>query len=45
MLEKFDELNLKSNDFNNPKFYRLKTMEKLFNNRLIDAQLNWINEI
>ena len=45
MLEKFDELNLKSNDFNDPKFYRLKTMEKLFNNGLIDVQLNWINEI
>jgi len=45
MLEKFDEINLQSNDFNNPKFYRLKTMEKLYHDGLIDAQLNWMNEV
>ena len=45
MLEKFDELNLQSVDFNNSKFYRLKTMEKLYQDGLIDAQLNWINEV
>ena len=42
MFEKFKEIDLHANDFKDPQYYRLKSMEKLYNNKLIDDRFNWL---
>jgi len=41
MFEKFEKINFQSDDFNNSNYYRLKTMDRLYKNKLIDSKLNW----
>lgn len=41
MIESFKEMQLTELNFKNPKYYRLQTMENLYNNKFINGDLYW----
>ena len=43
MINKFEEINLSFEEFSSYKYYRLKTMDYLFNDGKINEELNWNN--
>lgn len=44
MIEKFKEINLTTQDFENLKFYRLQSLEELIKSSQINEELEWIKE-
>lgn len=45
MLKKFEEISLKRRDFEDLKFYRLQTFEKLIKDGFITEELRWIRKL
>lgn len=44
MLDKFSEIELSKDDFENIKFYRLQTLEQLINKGLVNEELEWVKD-